>query len=297
MAKGKNSAALFEVINSGKRTGAGLLRTPKWWFKGRPRGASDVVPTTVSNAVEEPEIEAHEEPQAEVTQTISPRTSRANLRVDRMRKEVTMRMRFGTMVVVSFAVLVAMGLAYVVGRHVAGGPESANASDASTEQIRLQPPTPNTMDVPRHTAQKPTAQGKSNTATPTGSSKRGETARGHDTGATGTNTGNIFNPESKPQVSGPRVFGKNYAIVRSVPPSETKLAQQACDYLNSAGIPSTVEKAPPGFNTDGSWVAIVSQQGFTGPSDPEYKAYLRNLATAGKGFTKMRFEPTLCKWQ
>jgi len=296
MAKGKNSAALFEVINSGKRTGAGMLRTPKWWFKGRPSGASDAAPAVVSKSTE-PEVEANEAPQVEPVSTISLRTSRANLRVDRMRNEVTMRMRLGTMVVVSFAILVAMGLAYVVGRHVAGGPESANASDASTEQIRQQAPTPNTLDVARHSAPRQNTQAKSSTSSPTGSSKRGESARARDTGATNTNAGNVFNPEAKPQLSGPRVFGKNYAIVRSVPPSETKLAQQACDYLNSAGIPSTVEKAPPGFNTDGSWVAIVSQQGFTGPSDPEYKAYLRNLATAGKGFAKMRFEPTLCKWQ
>ena len=34
MAKGKHAAALFEVIHSGKDT-SGLLRTPKWWFKGR----------------------------------------------------------------------------------------------------------------------------------------------------------------------------------------------------------------------------------------------------------------------
>jgi len=53
MARGKHSTALFEVINSGKKppgglkssTGkplegraaaASLMRTPKWWFKGRP---------------------------------------------------------------------------------------------------------------------------------------------------------------------------------------------------------------------------------------------------------------------
>ena len=37
MAKGKHSAALFEVINSSKRPGrvAQSLRTPMWWFKGR----------------------------------------------------------------------------------------------------------------------------------------------------------------------------------------------------------------------------------------------------------------------
>jgi hypothetical protein len=53
MARGKHSTALFEVINSGKKPPAGLksitgkplegkaaaaslMRTPKWWFKGRP---------------------------------------------------------------------------------------------------------------------------------------------------------------------------------------------------------------------------------------------------------------------
>ncbi|HEX4792920.1 MAG TPA: hypothetical protein VH370_03955 [Humisphaera sp.] len=296
MAKGKNSAALFEVINSGKRTGAGLLRTPKWWFKGRPSGAADAAPPVVSKSVE-PEIETDDEPQAEAVSTISPRTSRANLRVDRMRNEVTMRMRLGTIVVVSFAILVAMGLAYVIGRHVAGGPESANASDASTEQIRQAPPTPNTMDVARRSTPRQNTQAKTNGSTPTGSSKRGETARAHDTGATGTNAGNVFNGEAKPQVSGPRVFGKNYAILKSSPPSGTNLLQQACDYLNKAGLPCSVEKAPPGFNPDGTWVAIISRQGFTGGSDEDFKAFVRELTAATKNFSKVRFETALCKWQ
>src|ERR1700746_1918890 len=100
MAKGKNSAALFEVINSGKRTGAGLLRTPKWWFKGRPIGA-DAAPTSASKPPEVIEDQADEATQVEAASTISLRTSRANLRVDRMRNEVTMRMRLGTIVVVS----------------------------------------------------------------------------------------------------------------------------------------------------------------------------------------------------
>ena len=42
MAKGKHATALFEVIHASKQFGgnkdkSGLLRTPKWWFKGRPK--------------------------------------------------------------------------------------------------------------------------------------------------------------------------------------------------------------------------------------------------------------------
>jgi len=69
MARGKHSTALFEVINSGKKppgglksaTGkplegkaaaASLLRTPKWWFKGRP--ARDKKPDDAPTAVAAP---------------------------------------------------------------------------------------------------------------------------------------------------------------------------------------------------------------------------------------------------
>src|SRR5215218_1149978 len=54
MAKGKNAAALFEVIHADRRFGkktspADSMSTPKWWFKGKGKArASGPSPVTAA---------------------------------------------------------------------------------------------------------------------------------------------------------------------------------------------------------------------------------------------------------
>src|SRR3954452_11391801 len=96
MARSKHSAALFEVIHSAKRPG--LLRTPKWWFKGSS-GQTEPAPEpveAVAAPVEEPAVAA---PVIPTSMYGSRPTTRSTMRLDRDRNEVTMRMRLGTVVV------------------------------------------------------------------------------------------------------------------------------------------------------------------------------------------------------
>jgi hypothetical protein len=269
MARNKHSAALFEVIHSAKRPG--LLRTPKWWFKGdgaspAPAAQSDAPPVA---AVEEPVIAVPVMPTSSYG-TRSASAGRQGLRLNRERNEVTMRMRFGTAVVGGFVVLVALGLAYVVGQHVANGPKTAEAADISTDEIRLKPPVPNTLDVSRHVT-KPASAVKT-AATGVAGSRRTTDAplRTKPLAA----SGDALTPDAKAVVAGPRNPDKNYILVRVYEPKDRKLAEKACDVLGQAGVACSIEKVPTGYsnNAEDQYVAVITQQGFTGPSDPEGKA-------------------------
>ena len=259
MAKGKNSAALFEVIHSSKKPG--LLRTPRWWFKGRPSVMNEPADPghapDPTSAVHAP-ITSYEAPPSEL-----PRT---HVHLDRYRKEFTMRMRTSTALVGGFGIAVALALAYVVGQRVAGGPKSATASDITTDVIRQQPAAPNTLDVPRH-APKQTAIQKS----ASGTSVVAKPPRKTDS-VSPPATGNIFNPEPQSVPVGPRLIGKNYILVQSYAPNKLAEAQKLCDALDAAGIPCSIEKVPSGYyNPDGKWVSVITRQGFTGKSDRECK--------------------------
>ena len=260
MAKGKQAAALFEVIHSSKKPG--LLRTPRWWFKGRPsamNAPADSVHAADPTPIIPPASSYYEAPPSELP--------RAHLHLDRQRKQFTMRMSTSTALVGGFAVAVALGLAYVVGQHVAGGPKSATASDVTTDVIRQQPAAPNTLDVPRHIA-KPTPIQKSASGTSVIAKRNDTTARKTDPPA----TGNVLNQEPQSVLIGPRLIGKNYILVQSYAANKLGDAQKLCDVLNAAGIPCSIEKVPPHYyNPDGKWVSVITRQGFTGISDRECK--------------------------
>lgn len=303
MAKGKHSAALFEVINSAKKPG--LLGTPKWWFKGRP--APTVAQPPVSEAAPaEPHIAAPVMPTSSYGSRPSGSMAARGLRVDRDRNEVHMRLRFSTAVVGGFALLVVVGMAYVVGQRVSGGPKSAVASDLSTEQLRQEPATPKTLDVPRRQP-KQTVTNKETLVSSSNSNpaKRVDPpARSRET-VTSSANGKIFTPEPQSVPVGPRDFGKNYILVQSFAPEQMKLAEQAVDVLGKAGVPCSIEKAPKGiaYNPDGRWVAVITRVGFEGKSQPACKECLHTITDVQASLnreghsSKLKFEPQIFKWQ
>ena len=287
MAKGKNAAALFEVIHSSKKPG--LLRTPRWWFKGRPAGVN-----TPTASGESPESAPQSHEQYTSYEAPPSELPRAHLNLDRGRRQFTMRMNTSTALVGGFAVVVALGLAYVIGQHVAGGPKTASASDATTEQIRQQPAAPATLDVPRHVKQTTIQKSASGTSVV---AKRNETANPRTESGAAPATGNVYNPEPHSIPIGPRLIGKNYVLVQSYPPNKASEAQKLCDVLSNAGVPCSIEKVPGGyFNPDGQWVAVISRQGFTGKSDRDCKACLEAINEASRK-AKIRTDVALFQWK
>ncbi len=282
------------------------LLTPKWWFKSRPRidptSGSDPIgrATAVVEAAVDPPIGFSESPQpgtpADVSPAHSPRDSFAaeiamqpplcrsavQFHFDRDLHEVTVRLRYTTAIVSGFAVLVSLGMAYVLGRHIAGGPQSAYAAP-TVEELTRRPPQPDVMDV-----------GKRSTPSGVGASfGPADPPRPH----------NLAQKDEGPATpigggtDGHRVVHTNYIIVQSYPTE--KSAMEARDFLIKAGIGCTARGEGPW--ADANWFSVITTTGFQHPLGAEGEAYLRSIERIGEKFAGnshfKRFEPHWYSWK
>jgi hypothetical protein len=88
-------------------------------------------------------------------------------------------------------------------------------------------------------------------------------------------------------------------IAQSYP--DPAIAKKACDVLNQAGIPCTVEPGPTGWALK-SWYSVVSVKAFDHVQrNPELEAYKDAIESAGAKFATSRsfnrFEPKVYKWR
>jgi len=281
MATRKPSTALFEVIHSGQRSGSsGALRTPMWWFKSKFRGSSsDSVPALGSTQ------SASSRASAASTSSRDDRPvgrSSVQFSLDRDRQEITLRLHYTTAIVAAFAILVTIGLAYAVGRHIAGGPSPAYAA-ASTDELRQMPPTPGAMDLaPRASAG----------SIPEASPQALAPLQPSDIASPPPSSNGVDTNQA-------RSIGLNYILVQSYP--NEKSADEARDFLIKSGVPCTVEKGPKDWASDPSWCSVITCAGFAHIHSPEYEAAARNIKTLGEQFAEKakfkRFEPHAYKWK
>ena len=298
MAKGKHSAALFEVIKGNGSGSAGRiaqsLRTPKWWFKSTPSAAADpapavspneptsVAPQTVAVAAPRPATRSMSSAPS------SSRSSAVHLDFDRNRKEITLRLRYTTALVSAFGVCALIGSAYVIGRHLNRGPQTASAEtiQTNTPQYARQGPQPGVAEVTRQRVQRPAV---------------------NDTPQVHRNTDSPVPPAPRPaspmslvpasaETRMPRAIGLNYVIIGTYPSEERDNAQAACDFLTRNGIPCTLEKTDFAKN----WVCLVGTAGFTHISSADYKSYVDNIIKLAKSFPTSHFnqlQPAAYKWK
>lgn len=269
MAKGKHAAALFEVIHSNKKSepATGALRTPKWWFKSRPaiRRVPSPQPEVVT-AEYPPTITPDPEPATAIMESDGSRG-----RMGRSRSELNLRMRFSTLVVSGFAVLMALGIAYVLGKHATEGPQTASAGTDVIQTTRHTPVTPGALDVPHRNVR--TNAGGSTAVPP----RHFDAPKISQTPAVAKN----IEPEPQIDLSGPRVIGRNYIIVMTFPPERKAEAQKACDTLVQHGVPCTIEKAPAQvIDPHRNYLAVISSRGFDHTSDPICTSYVRKVEAA-----------------
>lgn len=290
MAKGKHSTALFEVIHSGNRPErvAQSLRTPKWWFKGRP-AAPAPAEAPPAPTFEESAPEPDPEPATQRSYT-SParrheRSSAVHFHFDRERQEITVRLRYTTAVVSAFSVCVMLALAYVAGRHLSHGPQSASASDR-IEQLHQQPPQQGVTDIAR-----PRRQQQASIASE--SPKR------------------VVEPQvQQPKVREPapsvppgvethlpRTVDLNYVIIQSYPRERRDTAEQAREFFTRNGVPCTLVWLDG--NRSG-WICLVGTYGFQRISTSEYKEYrqqITDICAKGSGAKFDQFRPYGYKWK
>jgi hypothetical protein len=297
MAKGKHSAALFEVIkgsNTGRSDGVSL-RTPKWWFKSRP-ATSNPAETPASHDAPEPSAPAvstmaaprtHSRPAS--SSAGSSRSSAVHMDFDRSRKEITFRLRYTTALVSAFGVCALIGSAYVIGRHLNRGPQSASAGTIGTQtlpQYARQAPQPGVTEVSRQHVSRPmisnNVQTKPNIETPAPPPPR--------------ESASLSLVPTSAETRLPRTIGLNYVIIQTYPDEEKKTAQATCDFLTKNGIPCTLEQTEYARN----WTCLVGTAGFTRISSADFKSYVDNIVRIGEKFPSSHFDhikPAAYKWK
>ena len=211
--------------------------------------------------------------------------------LDPDRQEVTVRFRYTTALLAGFAVMVALGLAFVMGRR--SGPAAANSP--STKEIQASPVLVNvlnpddsqiaTIDIPADDPPPPAPAGNG-VASP---SDRGAIVKEPDRWAA---------PGVETRL--PRVIGLNYVIMQSY--HARKDAEAARDALLAAGIPSTIEPAPKSFSPNRNLFCVVGTHGFARPkSTPKFEAYKKAAVAVNEAFPKkaknLHLEPLPYLWK
>src|SRR5687768_15424742 len=163
MAKGKNAAALFEVIHADKRfgkkqTAARALSTPKWWFNGKSKIPTTSDPANNSSgssssapAARDPNDPTQTVPRYDPTlhvaapdPTASARPGAVNVAVNPERQEIAFKLTYTSAIVSAFALVVVLALVYLVGRRMSNGPTPVLAN---TAEILKGEANPRVLDV------------------------------------------------------------------------------------------------------------------------------------------------------
>ncbi|MGH7178041.1 MAG: hypothetical protein ACREJC_11720 [Tepidisphaeraceae bacterium] len=268
MAKGRRTAALFEVIHSGRfDRPLGALGTPKWWFKRRPRD----VDSLTSAPAEGDRAGDLTTPRSGDDPTVGRQPSGINVALDHDRHQVTVRASYTSALVTVFAAVILVALAFIVGRRMSRGPALAVASQTS-EELQAGPAHPGALNLAPPTRPQRTAE---ETATPPAV---------------------VFPVHESPFADGARVIGHNYVVIQSYP--DEKSAVEARDLLVKGGIACTVEQKLRGLNPN--WYTVVGTDAFPRGSDEAYQQYVAKLGKisteyAGKKSFKA-FQPLRYKW-
>jgi hypothetical protein len=288
MAKGKNAAALFEVINRGRQENRkqAVTTTPSWWFKGRPTNGSSA---GTGNGAATGRHGSDADPY---------------IVVDRDRHLISLRATFATGIIALFAVVVIVGVAFIWGKHLG---KSADATAAATsEDVALASGNPAASGAPVVNPQAPVSIGDSaamgyastavQNAPPVLSPGGAPPAQRRTSDAPPVQPA----PSAAPvAVTGERQSGLNYVVMQSYPPGMVEAANEAREVLMQHGIPCTVEPAPARLKAPQGWVSVIGTTGFARVSTPDYKNYVRTVENvsakmAGSKFKKLA--PQGYKW-
>ncbi|MGB7157448.1 MAG: hypothetical protein WBD40_05245 [Tepidisphaeraceae bacterium] len=296
MAKGKHAAALFEVIHADRRFGkktppSRALSTPKWWFKGKAKAGDAQLGAAVAPASPAPVQPATQPIDYMPAVPGSDPTARpVDMKVNPDRQEISFRLTYNSAIVGGFALVVLIGLTYLIGRKMSSGPTAAVAAVASTSDIRKGKPQPTVLDL----------QAAARNATTSIAPDRDESAHVFDpTPARPAAPANGNAAQTTVVDDNPnRSIGLNYVVIQSFRYEQKDLADEAVKQLQEAGIGATVVKDVPGW---AGWYSVVGTRGFDRTkSNPQYDAYVASIMDvspkfAGKSKWKS-FAPQPKKW-
>ena len=205
---------------------------------------------------------------------------RKKIAIDPDRREVTFRVRYGTAIVVGFALCVAIGLAYMSGRQR----DSANAGPnrITSEDVRRGAINANVLDIRsgRNAADADNAPPTNDEDLARQASDR--TSPDAPTAVTPKAASPIaFAPGTGIEKGLPRQNNLNYVIVQSY--DNEKSAVEMVKALEAAGIPCTIERMLNGWSTNDNYYIVVGLHGFPKlKSSKEYNEYIRAIEIVGR---------------
>jgi hypothetical protein len=325
MAKGKHAAALFEVIHSGKDR-SGLLRTPKWWFKGRKepdvsapapariRGDNGESVSTRSALPTDPEMAARPaivanpspmdptDPSAPELSAPARRTAGVDLKLDPNHQHITFRVSYTSAIVSGFALVVVVALAYVIGRHMSRGPSPAFGGP-STDQVRQGPVRSDVLNVtPNSGAGARAADVRyAEDALSSGNAAAVRQQQQQSQQAAQPKSMNVPTAQPPPTApvsfNGKRTVNLNYVIIQSYP--DQAGADVAVKALAESGVGATVEQGMRGYPA--SWYTVVGTDGFARGKGTDYDAYIERIMQISEKFARNKrsfkaFQPMGYKW-
>ncbi len=297
MAKGKHAAALFEVIQSSrlKQSRPKPVLPSRWWFtRKKPAftlssfSTTSVAPTqtpppvTIAPVAEPAPVV---EPTPAPPRRMMPRMNiKAGMKLDQAHKQIAFKLSYQTAIVGGFAMLVAFGLVYAIGKHM-HRTLAAQTSSPSTAELRSGPAHPDVLDV-------------SNPG-------KGELVHNSNDNA---QTANLKQPKKqlddlpKPPPSSndvDRVVGKQYVVIQSY--TDEKAANDIAALLQKNNVPCSVIKALPNWGRADTF-SIVGTTGFDRiRSNPDFDHYEANIVHVGEQLAAnghfRKFEPHPYRWK
>jgi hypothetical protein len=289
MAKSKRSAALFEVIQSSRlpKNERPLFSSRKWfgWFTkpaaifAAPAACADQREADTTLEMLRAPAEAPAKPKQPIPGMIPGMIPGVDLQLDPDRHQITFKVSYNSAIVTAFSVVMAIGLAYVVGKKMSRGPIAATASPSSAE-LRSQPAHPEVLDVANVSDTKQTES----------ISHTGDNAQLAALGNT-TTAPSPFDAQ--------RIIGRDYVIVQIYP--NKKDAEDAAGLLGKNNVPCTVENGVAGWASK-SWWCVVGTTGFDhirGNADyTRYEAAINRVSEQFAANSKFKkFEPRAYRWK
>ena len=323
MARRKNAAALFEVIHADNRIprrqgSGGWSLHPSRWFGRRSADPTD-------NTID---YETPSEPRGPSLLArafaLIPSMPRIGMSLDPERQVVRLQFTYTGALVSAFALIVAVALAYMVGRQTSRHIKPALA-EQTTEELRNGPAYAEVLDVgngnesdapvamavgpaaapARSTSSASAQQQASSTASArqAASQTRTDTAQPQRGSATAGLRPSQWT-EPKPPTTlivsdANRTVGLQYVIIQSYPDEEKALAESAVQTLNQHGVLCTIQRGLPYAPT---WYSVVGITGFDRTKEvPEYDAYLAKINQISDQFAGTskfkKFDPKPFRWR
>lgn len=268
MAKGRRAAALFEVIHRGTLTPVKrrpVLQMPAFarlafWRKGAASESAVATAQPVGPAPAPRLAQFIDEAPADIPHRHRP----VDVRVDRDRQDVLLRFSYHSAGITAFAIVVALLLAFVVGRMNRG---PAQAIGQSTDKVKAGSVHPTVGNLTRQNGETPAAPAP-------------------DAHLAGARTPGLVVEEAQ------RTNNLNYYVLLSL--KDEKKALEAVEFLSKYDVKASVEKDCTGF---AGLYCVVGMTGFAQPSGREATHYKEEVMKLTQKVAGIRVVPAAIKWR